>query len=306
MTNPVLTIFTTPKPFTDPHINIIQRNAIRCWQQLGEVEVFIVGDETGCAQVADEFGVFHLPHVARSAWGTPLVSDIFRQAQEKAHSPLMFFTNADMLYTPQVIEAARVLLEKYPQFLLIGQRWDIDLQQLSLLDDAWSSNLEVLVKKSGKLHLPSGSDYFIFPKGMYAHIPNFAIGRSGWDNWMIYEAHCSKFPLIDGSLDVLAVHQNHDYRHLPQGKPHYNLEESRCNIGLAGGTSHLFTLLDAEWQVRKGKLERPRFSWLRLLRRAELAVQPSETKQGKKVRFIFRKWLARRFRRLRRRMTGSL
>ena len=30
-----LTIFTAPKPFTDPHINLIQRNALRSWLALG-------------------------------------------------------------------------------------------------------------------------------------------------------------------------------------------------------------------------------------------------------------------------------
>ena len=30
-----ITIFTAPKPFTDPHIDLIQRNAIRSWRDLG-------------------------------------------------------------------------------------------------------------------------------------------------------------------------------------------------------------------------------------------------------------------------------
>ena len=43
-----LTIFTTPKPFVNPHINLIQRNAIRNWTQFGEdVNVVMIGDEEG-------------------------------------------------------------------------------------------------------------------------------------------------------------------------------------------------------------------------------------------------------------------
>ena len=38
----LLTIFTAPKPFTHPHINVIQRNAIRSWMQLDDVEVIII------------------------------------------------------------------------------------------------------------------------------------------------------------------------------------------------------------------------------------------------------------------------
>ncbi|MFN2215709.1 MAG: glycosyl transferase family 2, partial [Anaerolineales bacterium] len=60
-----LTIFSAPKPFTDPHIATIQRNAIHSWCMLGDqVEVILVGDEEGMAETARELGVKHLSGVA--------------------------------------------------------------------------------------------------------------------------------------------------------------------------------------------------------------------------------------------------
>jgi len=310
MTKPRLTIFTSPKPFIDPHIRLIQTNALRCWRNLGEVEVMVIGDEEGCAEISQQVGAIHIPRVTRNEWGTPLVSDLFTQAQQQASSPLMMFANADMLFTPQLLIAAEWLHAQYPQFLLIGQRWDLDLNQELDFSQGWDEQLMQLAKQKGKLHLPAGSDYFIFPKGCFTSMPSFAIGRSGWDNWMIYEAWRNKMYLVDGSLSVFAVHQNHDYHHLPNGKPHYDLEESQQNIRLAGGPTHLFTVLDAEWQLVDGKLVRPRFSWLRLLRRMERALQPQESDNPSSVLLkkwiAVRKWLARRFRRLRRRLVGSL
>ena len=48
---PTLTLFTSPKPFTNPHIAVIQRNAIRSWLNLGaEVEVLLLGEEEGLAE----------------------------------------------------------------------------------------------------------------------------------------------------------------------------------------------------------------------------------------------------------------
>ena len=44
--NPFLTIFSVPKPFTDPHINLIQRNAIQSWLNIGE-GVDILGEVWG-------------------------------------------------------------------------------------------------------------------------------------------------------------------------------------------------------------------------------------------------------------------
>ena len=50
-----LTFFSTPKPFTRPHIDLIQRNAIQSWLRAGEdVEVILIGEEEGLAEVAAE------------------------------------------------------------------------------------------------------------------------------------------------------------------------------------------------------------------------------------------------------------
>ncbi len=51
----LLTIFTAPKPFSDPHINVIQRNAIQSWLHLGnEVEVLLIGNEAGMHELAEK------------------------------------------------------------------------------------------------------------------------------------------------------------------------------------------------------------------------------------------------------------
>jgi hypothetical protein len=89
-----LTLFTAPKPFTNPHIAMIQRNAILSWKQLGatgtgssttgnpdpnratagypsgRVEVVLIGEEEGLAAAAAELGVTHLPHVRCNSLGT--------------------------------------------------------------------------------------------------------------------------------------------------------------------------------------------------------------------------------------------
>ena len=44
---PFLTVFTAPKPFTNPRINIIQKNAIQSWMRLKDVEIILIGDEAG-------------------------------------------------------------------------------------------------------------------------------------------------------------------------------------------------------------------------------------------------------------------
>ena len=95
---PSITIFTLPKPFDDPHIACIQRNAIASWQALGEsVEVILIGDEAGIAETADELGTIHVGHVQRNEHGTPLVSDAFNIALASSQAEVLVFCNADVI-----------------------------------------------------------------------------------------------------------------------------------------------------------------------------------------------------------------
>jgi hypothetical protein len=149
--------------------------------------------------------------------------------------------------------------------------------------------------------MPSGSDYFLFPHDLFSEIPDFAIGRAGWDNWMIFHARQQGWPVIDATPSILVIHQDHDYSHLPGGKPHYEHPESQVNQDLAGGSANLYMVLDSDRQLVDGRIRRPRLSLLRLLRGAEMSLTPP----GSQRRGL--RWkLARLFRRLRRRITGSL
>ena len=249
---PFLTIFTTPKPFTNPHIAVIQRNALRNWTRLGaEVQVLAIGEEAGLAEAAQELGVGFVPQVQRNTQGTPLVSDIFRQARCSSESPFLAYVNADMLLLPDILQATRTLSQTGANFLMVGQRWDLDMLQADgstqelPFQQGWEQALRDLVRQRGQLHPPAGSDYFIFPRQGFVQMPDFAIGRAGWDNWMIYAARKQGWRVVDATQAVQVIHQNHDYSHLPGGQPHYRLPETHENVRLAGGRNTVFTLQDA-------------------------------------------------------------
>lgn len=298
----LLTLFTSPKPFTDPHIDIIQRNAIQSWLHLGsDIQILIIGDEPGAESAAREYNIKIIPEVMRNDSGTPLISSIFDLAHRHSQTPFLGYANADILLLPDLPQAVRVLADKLEKFLLIGQRWDLDLQQSLDFSPGWDINLRSKVSQNGALHLPAGSDYFIFPRSLFSQIPDFAVGRAGWDNWMIFHAKQKGFTVVDGTPDILVIHQNHDYRHFPNGKPHYQQEESQLNQDLAGGTNHLYMVLDSDVQLRNHQLRSPRISIVWLLRRLEVHFASSNGKTG-----LIQQHFSRRFRRMRRRITGSL
>ena len=263
----LITVFSAPKPFTDPHIAIIQRNAIGSWMRLPEAEVFLVGDEPGLAEVAYEFGVQYLPDVARNPEGTPLVSSIFSLARQASSAPLLVYVNADILLTPDLVDSARKVMSMARKFLIVGQRWDLDITQpFDFLGD-WVERLQSEARAHGELHRPMGSDYFIFPRDCFSDMPDFAIGRAGWDNWMIYKARKEGWATVDATSSIMIIHQNHDYSHLPGGQPHYKLPETYENFRLAGGREVTrFTLLDTNRTLVDGRLRRPGWSGERFIR----------------------------------------
>ena len=273
-----LTVFTAPKPFTNPHINIIQRNAIQSWMRLKDVEVLLIGDEAGIRETAEEFGIRNVPDVRRDEKGIPQVDAVMQIGHENSASPLLCYANADMILMPDVVEAARKVSRQARDFLLVGQRWDLD--QTGLLDFSgdWESRLRQDVAQRGKFYSPWGIDYFVFPRHLYTEVPDFTIGRPAWDNWMVYHARTTFGMAIDASRDVLVVHQNHDYSHLPGNKPPYGSEVAKSNLAKAGGRKHVYNILDTNRELAGGLISRPQLRLVRLLRRLELMLINDERK----------------------------
>lgn len=266
-----LTIFSAPKPFTNPHIALIQRNAIRSWTQLGpEVDVILLGEEAGLAPAAAELGVRHLPEVERSPSGTPLVSSMFALARANSDAPLLCCVNADILLFPDLLEQGLRLRAAAPRFLAVGQRWDLDVTEPLDFSPDWPNRLRDLARAQGKLHKATGSDYFLFPRECFEAIPPFTIGRAGWDNWMIYSGRRQGWPVVDATDSIFIIHQNHDYSHLPGGQPHYRHPETDENVRLAGGRRAIFELPDADYQLTTQGLARKPLSRKRLSRELEI------------------------------------
>jgi hypothetical protein len=289
---PFVTVFTAPKPFTNPHIATIQRNAIRSWLALGDqVEVILVGDEDGIVEVADGLGVKHLSEVKHNDKGTPLVSSIFSLAHQASESPYLTYANADMIFLSDFLPAVRQVSSYARDFLMVGRRWNLDITEPLSFSNQWEQELRTEIQAKGELYIPYGIDYFVFPRHLYNEVPDFAIGRPAWDNWMVYHASRQKWLVVEATESVTVVHQNHDYSHLPHGKPPYGSEEALRNIALAGGLKNIRNITDAKYRLVGGKIHRQPPSVMRLIRRVERCLI-TDRQQG------WRWWLALKLRKM--------
>jgi len=254
-----MTIFTIPKPFNDQQINIIQRNAIKSWIQLNpKCEIFLIGDDNGVAEVAREFGVRHLPDVKKNEFGTPLLSSAFSLARQNSKSDVLIYTNCDIIFPANFLEIFKYLPKN--NFLAAGRRWDLDINNyLDFNNPNWQKSLEEEVKKNGRLHSSAGIDYYIFPKNLLNNLPDFAVGRVGWDNWVIFEAKRKKIPLFNITEFTTVIHQNHNYPVFNIGRARKNNPEAKKNKALAKEACFIYNLEDADFKLTPNGLKR---NWL--------------------------------------------
>jgi len=258
----MITILTIPKSFKNSHINIIQRNAILSWKttQPG-CEIILFGNEEGVAEAAKEFNAIHIPNVKTNEFGTPLLDSAFKIAQEISKNKFIAYLNSDIVLLTDI--ALTLAIINKDKFLMAGQRYDFDLN--NFIDFSKPEWKEELYKKAVKNKKPRGFtaiDYFIFPKGMITNFPPFAVGRAGWDNWIIFNTRSKKIPVIDSTELVVAVHQNHDYSHSKFSaytKLGSRVEgpELKKNLELVGDTTNVLTLRDADFVLTESGLRRP-------------------------------------------------
>lgn len=242
----MLTIFAAPKAFRG-HIAVIQRNAIRSWSLLRPAcDVVLLGDEAGIAEVAAEYGVRHIPEVERTASGTPLISGLFREAERTSERDVFCYVNSDIILMSDLLAATERVVAMKRRFLLVGHRWNLDVTNEMAFEPCWEDRLRQHTLAHGVLAGAASIDFFVFPRGVLGEIPPFAVGRPRWDNWMLFRARSLAIPLIDATAAVMAVHQNHDYSHHPEGK--YGTrhgDEALNNETLAGDDLQKFALMDA-------------------------------------------------------------
>ena len=250
----MLTLFSTPKPFAG-HIDVIQRNAILSWQRLHpDIEIILVGDDAGAAEVCAEFGIRHISQVERNKYGTKYLASIYDQVQETARRRVLCHVNCDMVLMSDFMRAAAIVMQKQEQFLMAGRRWDVDVRSPLDSDPGLGERFREFALASGRQRPPQWIDYFLFPNGLYfKKIPGICDRPAGWDNWLLWYSLSQRVPVVDAAAAIVAVHQNHDYGYHPAGeKGVWEGEEARENYRLHEGKFR--TLSDATYMLSRGEL----------------------------------------------------
>lgn len=266
----MLTFFSVLKPCVG-RTALAQRQAVVSWVNLvGPENVLLLGDETGVRELSEALGTRWIPEVRRNRHGTPLLDDTIRRARDASATQLLCFINGDIVVDERFMSASRDVSERLRSFLLVGQCINLDVPDDLMTGDTPASLLADLASQTGSLRGHDFVDYFVFTRDLFTDVPSFALGRAGFDNWLIWSARASGAAVVDATRYQLPVHQNHAYDHLAGGVTDaYRGEEAAANLRLAAG--HLLTTLDSTHLLTPNGLRTDMLGRLRLRRRLLLA-----------------------------------
>jgi hypothetical protein len=253
-----ITILAMPKPFHG-HIGTIQRNAIASWTKLQpRPEIIVFGHEEGAAACAREFGLIHIPDVARNQYGTPLLADIFANAERRASNDLFAYVNADIILPSEFTTGVEKVLRIFPRFIAVGRRTNLEVREPLEFSEGWEEKLKQRLHREGWLESYTSIDCFAFPRGTYEQVPPLAIGRVWFDQWCIKYARKKGLPVVDLTDFAPIIHQLHDYSHVAGGRQWvYGGAEADENLIYYGERPHTYTILSATHLItQEGRIRR--------------------------------------------------
>lgn len=247
---PSMTIFTTAKPFCGLH-EIIQTNALRSWSCVrGDPEILLIGDEVGYEQAALAVGARRVTTLERNEFGTPLVSNLFEQGRSQGTGDILVYVNADIILPPRFSQAIETIAGHFKRFLVVGRRIDLDVTAPIDFENAeWYERLESRIADEGNERGGLCIDWFAFDRSTLSRIPPFAIGRTRYDNWIVWRAANEGATVVDASEYVKVVHQNHDYKHVGSVMDAWEGPEARRAEQLLGHWSHYHSIGHAKYEL---------------------------------------------------------
>lgn len=242
----MLTIFSTCKPFKHP-FNIHQKNSITSWTLLKpRPEIILFGEESG--EIAKQLDVTYIPEIERQD-NKPRVDEMWRVAQDVGGTDTFCYINSDIILLQNFINAIQLVQQQFDNFLIAGQRYDLDLNVEIDFIPKWQNVLVECVEMCGGLHAPCGKDYYIFSRGIFREMPPFLIGVNGWDNWVLDTAIRQDIPTIDATEEITAIHHNHEKTaHQARGLSH--------NLGLFDHRKQrsFINVTEMKYKIRNGTI----------------------------------------------------
>ena len=253
---PLLTLFTTA--VDKKWKRYIYNNTFINWSlyQNQVTPVFFYSSFDVLYNMSDSCGWKMLKVPMSNKWGVPILRTMFLEAQKHFDSHFYAYANADILFDESLLETlAAVIAAKptAPHILITGRRTNVYTTKMI------TSFKEVTHLLAGKEpFISDAQDYFISTRDGYdwRTIPDFVVGRLGYDNWLVAHAIRAKMAVIDATDTLGALHQtgaggNAEGWNAPDEERYYNYKQAgKFDYSLGHTTcTEFYTLRDKHGNI---------------------------------------------------------
>ena len=207
----LLTLFTTIK---DAKLRIcIHINTFRNWQLLKPfvrpVLVTTGQNDSLYATLALRFG-WQVIRASKLIHKIPVLRYMYYDIGKAYSSVFYGYANADILFDMNLVNTLRTIetnLFRINTTMIIGQRTNYHIH---VNEAVYTFNDVQTAAQKGKLFQLNAEDYFITTKNGFPWnaVPDYVVGRPGYDNCVVYIGVRDKVSVIDTSKTILAVHQS--------------------------------------------------------------------------------------------------
>lgn len=207
----VLTLFTTVRD-VELRRNI-QNNTLHNWASLRPAVLPVLftapNDTREWQEMSSGLG-WIVESAPRTRSGVPILKDMFKFVSRKHPSPFLGFANADNLFGTSLIHTLSELNSLSPIHkrvsLITGRRRNVPE---NLLEGYTPQYVEILASNLS-LYSKRAQDYFITSHRAgfcWGGVPDFVVGRIGYDNWLMVRAQQWNVTLVDASDTITVLHQ---------------------------------------------------------------------------------------------------
>ena len=154
-----------------------------------------------------------LPITKTNVFGMPVLNQMFIESMRYSTSFFYGYTNGDMLYPRNDIIRNLAILqgliergELDENVLIIGRRTNVVYVETSMVQT--DEDINSLAEK-GKLYGPDAQDFMFVTRNSFDWhvIPDFVVGRTAYDNWLVDFAYHRDYSIIDLTQTLVAIHQ---------------------------------------------------------------------------------------------------
>jgi hypothetical protein len=193
----------------------ICKNTIINWAKLSsEVNLILFDLNPELLVFAEAYG-WKTQRPPVTSRGLPVVKHMFIRALEMYNTPYYGYANGDILFTNDLMISLQGIsnytFHGIKGLLIVGKRinYNVSLHSTQPLSHPYTFERVKQIAENSTLFQASAQDYFIVTKNAFAwkEIPDFVVGRVGYDNWLLTRAVLDDVIVIDATGTVTALHQ---------------------------------------------------------------------------------------------------